>query len=147
MDWTQIIISFITSGAFLGIFLIAEKKTASILDSVDKRSQSAVESAEKLCARYSSLADEYQQQWTLTRQQLSDRETEMMNQIKMNSSLRHELDDAHTLQAVSEMRRCDALKCVNREPPFGMNADIITKSLREKKASRGNTPKPQSYEP
>lgn len=147
MDWTQIIISFITSGAFLGIFLIAEKKTASILDSVDKRSQSAVESAERLCARYSSLADEYQQQWTLTRQQLSDRETEMMNQIKMNSSLRHELDDAHTLQAVSEMRRCDVLKCVNREPPFGMNADIITKSLREKKASRGNTPKPQSYEP
>lgn len=146
MDWTQIIISFITSGAFLGIFLIAEKKTASILDSVDKRSQSAVESAEKLCARYSSLADEYQQQWTLTRQQLSDRETEMMNQIKMNSSLRHELDDAHTLQAVSEMRRCDVLKCVNREPPFGMNADIITKSLRDKKASRGNTPKPQSNE-
>lgn len=147
MDWTQIIISFITSGAFLGIFLIAEKKTASILDSVDKRSQSAVESAEKLCARYSSLADEYQQQWTLTRQQLSDRETEMMNQIKMNSSLRHELDDAHTLQAVSEMRRCDVLKCVNREPPFGMNADIITKSLRDKKASRSNTPKPQSNEP
>ena len=146
MDWTQIIISFITSGAFLGIFLIAEKKTASILDSVDKRSQSAVESAEKLCARYSSLADEYRQQWTLTRQQLSDRETEMMNQIKMNSSLRHELDDAHTLQAVSEMRRCDVLKCVNREPPFGMNADIITKSLRDKKASRGNTPKPQSNE-
>ena len=147
MDWTQIIISFITSGAFLGIFLIAEKKTASILDSVDKRSQSAVESAEKLCARYSSLADEYQQQWTLTRQQLSDRETEMMNQIKMNSSLRHELDDAHTLQAVSEMRRCDVLKCVDREPPFGMNADIITKSLREKKASRNNASKPQSNEP
>lgn len=146
MDWTQIIISFITSGAFLGIFLIAEKKTASILDSVDKRSQSAVESAEKLCARYSSLADEYQQQWTLTRQQLDNREVEMMNQIKMNSSLRHELDDAHTLQAVSEMRRCDVLKCVNREPPFGMNADIITKSLRDKKASRSNTPKPQSNE-
>lgn len=145
MDWTSIITTLISSGAFLGIFLIAEKKTASILDSVDKRSQSAVESAEKLCERYSSLADEYQQQWTLTRSQLDEREAEMMNQVKMNSSLRHELDDAHTLQAVSEMRRCDVLKCVNREPPFGMNADIITKSLRDKKANKAAT-KQQSNE-
>jgi len=136
MDWTQIIIALITSGAFLGIFLIAEKKTAAMLDNVDKRSQTAIASAEKLSERYANLADEHQEQCATLRAQLAQREQELMNQIKMNSSLRHDLDDAHTLQAVSEMRRCDVLKCVNREPPFGTNADIIVSKLKERKRLR-----------
>lgn len=145
MDWTQILIALITSGAFLGIFLIAEKKTAAMLDNVDKRCQTAIASAEKLAEKYAQLADEHQQQCVTLREQLSQREVELMNQIKMNSSLRHDLDDAHTLQAVSEMRRCDVLKCPDREPPFGTNADIIVSKLKERKRARyggedGNAP-------
>lgn len=145
MDWTQIVVALISSGAFLGMFLVAEKKTSAILDSVDKRAQTAISSAEKLAERYLALANEHQEQAATLRTQLSQREAELMNQIKMNSSLRHDLDDSHTLQAVSEMRRCDVLKCPDRQPPFGTNADIIVTKLKERKRTRyggedGNQP-------
>ena len=36
MDWTNIIMTLITSGAFTTIYLLGDKKTSSVLDNVSK---------------------------------------------------------------------------------------------------------------
>ena len=36
MDWTNIIITLITSGAFTAIYLLGDRKTAAVLDNVSK---------------------------------------------------------------------------------------------------------------
>ena len=36
MDWTNIIMTLITSGAFTAIYLLGDRKTASVLENVSK---------------------------------------------------------------------------------------------------------------
>lgn len=36
MDWTQIMMTLITSGAFTAVFLLGDGKTAAVLDNVGK---------------------------------------------------------------------------------------------------------------
>ena len=36
MDWTNIIMTFITSGAFVTVFMLGDRKTSAVLDNVGK---------------------------------------------------------------------------------------------------------------
>lgn len=120
IDWTQIIISFIGIGGLTAIVTLVERKSAAMLDN-----------AKKLAESYKELAEEYQHREERTQQLLELKERELMTQIKMNSSLRHDLDDAHTATAVAKLMYCKNSKCVNRDPPFGCKADEIMKGLRD----------------
>ena len=92
MDWTTIITTLLTllipTGGLVAIFTMAEKKSGMML-----------ENAKQLAESYKQLAEEYQA-----------REAETQNllraQIKMNSGLRHSLDDAHTECAVAKLMYC-----------------------------------------
>lgn len=120
MDWTSIIIAIIGVGGFTGIFLIVEKKSAATL-----------ENAQKLIDMYKDLAEERRQGEERARAQATDSQQELMTQIKMNSSLRHNLDDAHTECAVAKLMYCKKAKCVDRDPPFGNNANIVVEEIKE----------------
>lgn len=120
MDWTSIIIAIIGVGGFTGIFLIVEKKSAATL-----------ENAQKLIDMYKDLAEERRQGEERARAQAADSQQELMTQIKMNSSLRHNLDDAHTECAVAKLMYCKKAKCVDRDPPFGNNANIVVEEIKE----------------
>lgn len=120
MDWTNIVIAIIGAGGFTTIFLIVEKKSAAVL-----------ENAQKLIDMYKSLAEEYKAREAKTQQMSEAKEEALMLQIKMNSSLRHALDDAHTETAVARLMYCKKAKCVDRDPPFGSNADNVVESIKQ----------------
>lgn len=124
MDWTQIITTLLTllipTGGLVAIFTMAEKKSSMML-----------ENAKGLADSYKALAEEYQEREARTQQLLVEKEEALMLQIKMNSSLRHALDDAHTETAVARLMYCKKAKCVDRDPPFGDNADNVIESIKQ----------------
>jgi len=120
MDWTQIIVALISSGALVGVFTLVERKSALML-----------QNASALAESYKKLADEYEEREARTQELLQKKEEELFNQIKMNSSLRHSLDDAHTEVAVAKLMYCRDSKCPHRDPPFGTHADTIVSKTKE----------------
>jgi hypothetical protein len=125
IDWTQVIVAFIGIGGLTAIVTLVERKSAAMLDN-----------AKKLADSYKELAEEYQKREERTQQLLEDKEASLMSQIKMNSSLRHDLDDAHTETAVAKLMYCKNSKCVNRDPPFGCKAEDIMRNLRSEKPGK-----------
>ena len=131
MDWTTIITALIAAiiptGGLVAIVTLVEKKSALML-----------ENAKQLADSYKQLAEEYQQREAETQQLLRSKEQELLNQIKMNSGLRHSLDDAHTECAVAKLMYCRNSKCVQRDPPFGKDANLVVKEMEGKTQKRYN---------
>ena len=129
MDWSQIISDIIGTGGIVTIVLLVEKKSAAIL-----------ENARTLANSYKELAEEYRSRESATQQLLVEKEQELLNQIRMNSSLRHGLDDAHTECAVAKLMYCKKAKCIDRDPPFGSDAGEVVKEAKE--STRRNYQRP-----
>lgn len=131
MDWTTIITALIAAiiptGGLVAIVTLVEKKSALML-----------ENAKQLADSYKQLAEEYQQREAETQQLLRSKEQELLNQIKMNSGLRHSLDDAHTECAVAKLMYCRNSKCVDRDPPFGKDANLVVTEMEGKTKKRYN---------
>ena len=131
MDWTAIITALIAAiiptGGLVAIVTLVEKKSALML-----------ENAKQLADSYKQLAEEYQQREAETQQLLRSKEQELLNQIKMNSGLRHSLDDAHTECAVAKLMYCKNSKCVDRDPPFGKDANLVVTEMEGKTKKRYN---------
>ena len=131
MDWTTIITALIAAlvptGGLLAIVTMTEKKSALML-----------ENAKQLADSYKQLADEYQQREKETQQLLKEKEDELLKQIRMNSGLRHSLDDAHTECAVAKLMYCRNSKCPQRDPPFGKDADLVVQEMEQKTQKRYN---------
>lgn len=131
MDWTTIITTLLTllvpTGGLLAIFTISEKKSGMIL-----------ENAKSLAESYKQLAEEYQTREAATQELLRAKESELLAQIKMNSGLRHSLDDAHTECAVAKLMYCRNSKCIQRDPPFGKDASLVVKEMETKTQKRYN---------
>ena len=131
MDWTQITITLLTllipTGGLVAIFTLAEKKSALML-----------ENAKQLAESYKALAEEYKTREASTQQLLKDKEDELLKQIRMNSGLRHSLDDAHTECAVAKLMYCRNSKCEKRDPPFGKDANLVVQEMESKTRKRYN---------
>lgn len=123
MDWTEIIKTLLTllipTGGLVAIFTMAEKKSAMML-----------ENAKALANSYKDLADEYKSREARTQEILEAKEEALVIQQKLNGSLRHELDDAHTAEAVARLMYCKKAKCIDRDPPFGCNADSVVENIK-----------------
>ena len=131
MDWSQIISSLIETGGLAALFIV-------IITATEKKSAAMLENAKQLAASYKDLADEYQSREAETQKLLQKKEQELLAQIKMNSGLRHSLDDAHTECAVAKLMYCKNSKCVQRDPPFGKDANLVVKEMEQKTQKRYN---------
>jgi hypothetical protein len=131
MNWTTIITTLLTllipTGGLVAIFTMAEKKSSMML-----------ENAKALAESYKQLAEEYQAREKETQELLRAKEMELLGQIKMNSGLRHSLDDAHTECAVAKLMYCKNSKCIERDPPFGKDANLVVKEMEAKTQKRYN---------
>ena len=129
MDWTSIITAaiaaLIPTGGLLAIVTMTEKKSALML-----------QNAKDLSESYKALAQEYQTRESETRSLLEKKDEELNKQIRMNSGLRHSLDDAHTECAVAKLMYCKNSKCDHRDPPFGKDASLVVKEMEEKTKKR-----------
>lgn len=136
MDWTQIIVALIASGGLTTFFLLSEKKSGESIENALKLCREAMARTEVLSDKYLQLANEYQDQAMKANARADAKETELMNQIKINSSLHHKMDDAHTRCAVLELTHCElALTCPNKRPPITTTA---TKYLEQTERNNGN---------
>lgn len=127
MDWTQIIVALISSGAFLGIFLVTEKKSAAVLESVDKRSSAAIESAQKLGDGYQEIAQSWEHRASQLQGEL-DRKNDKIDELhKQISEMSRELDRAHSEETLAKLMICDKTACQKRRPPFGRGVDYDIK--------------------
>ena len=131
MDWSQIISSLIETGGLAALFIV-------IITATEKKSAAMLENAKQLAASYKELADEYQSREAETQKLLQKKEQELLGQIKMNSGLRHSLDDAHTECAVAKLMYCKNSKCPQRDPPFGKDANLVVKEMEQKTQKRYN---------
>lgn len=114
MEWTSIITAFITNGAFLGIFMIAERKAAAAIRNSNEQYRVLKEFCEDLQARY-------------------DRETDKVGRLYDEiAGLHRELDCKSTEAAVASVMRCDTIECAMRRPPLG------TAFRQEQKKTPGN---------
>lgn len=131
MDWSAIISSLIETGGLAALFIV-------IITATEKKSAAMLENAKALAQSYKDLADEYQSREADTQNLLQKKEQELLAQIKMNSGLRHSLDDAHTECAVAKLMYCKNSKCPQRDPPFGKDANLIVKEMEQKTQKRYN---------
>lgn len=123
MDWTSIILALIGTGGLVSLLL-------GLVTLVEKKSAAMLENAKALAESYQQLANEYQERESKTQELLREKEAELLNQIKMNSSLRHNLDDAHTECAVAKLMYCKKAKCIDRDPPFGSDAGKVLADMK-----------------
>ena len=131
MDWTTIITALIAA-------LVPTGGLVAIVTMVEKKSALMLENAKQLAQSYKELAEEYQQRENETQQLLKNKEEELLKQIRMNSGLRHGLDDAHTECAVAKLMYCRNSKCVQRDPPFGKDANLVVQEMEQKTQKRYN---------
>lgn len=131
MDWTAVITALIAAliptGGILAIVTMTEKKSGLML-----------QNAKDLAASYKDLAEEYKNREASTQQLLREKEDELLKQIRMNSGLRHSLDDAHTECAVAKLMYCRNSKCEKRDPPFGKDANLVVQEMESKTRKRYN---------
>lgn len=123
MDWTSIFLALIGTGGLVSLLL-------GLVTLVEKKSAAMLENAKALAESYQQLANEYQERESKTQELLREKEAELLNQIKMNSSLRHNLDDAHTECAVAKLMYCKKAKCIERDPPFGSDAGKVLADMK-----------------
>lgn len=136
MDWTQIIVAFIAAGGLTAVCLLVEKKSGASIDNALKLCQDSMSRTELLADKYLQLANEYQEQAEKAQERADAKEAELLNQTKINSSLHHKLDDAHTRCAVLELTHCErALTCSNKLPPITATAK---KYLDQTERANGN---------
>ncbi|HBH09071.1 MAG TPA: hypothetical protein DDX40_06700 [Rikenellaceae bacterium] len=108
MDWTSIIVTLITSGAFTTIYFLGDRKTASVLDNVSKTID-----------QWRGLVDEYKNESEALRQQLADKDVKIDQLYKSIGTLRDRGDKLSSRVAYLNAFRCKKIKCMDREPPFG----------------------------
>lgn len=115
MDWTQIIVAMLGTGGFVGLFLIAERKTKAQMANMEQA--------------YQLLNDQYTKM-----QERFDVETDKVGKLHGEiEDLHNKLDAANTRASVSEMKRCDIITCVNRRPPLSdtWRMDVIDEGTDE----------------
>ena len=107
MDWTTIITTFLSSGVFLGLFLITERKTSAAMKNT--QSQSA----------------EWQKLYEEEKLDNDKKDAKIADLIHEKDQLRDERDAALSDKArclISaaklDILRCDCLNCDRRHPPL-----------------------------
>lgn len=120
MDWTQVVINFITSGAFLALFTIRERKTEMMLNN-----------SAKLNDGWMQLANERQEMLKEKDKKLDEKDEKIDELYRINSSLRHKLDDSNTRAAVAEVMICDKMACGDRNPPLGTHMHVHCGGCKE----------------
>ena len=124
MDWTTIVTTLIAAliptGGFLGLFTIRERKTELMLNN-----------ASKLNDGWTQLANERQEMLKEKDKKLDEKDIKIDELYRINSSLRHKLDDSNTRAAVAEVMICDKMACGDRNPPLGTHMHLHCNGCKE----------------
>ncbi len=124
MDWTNIIITLITSGAFTAIYLLGDRKTAAVLDNVSK----TIDQWQELLGEVKcELADQREASKTAKddyEAHLVVKDNKIDSLYKEIAVLRDRNDRLSSNVARLTIVRCWKVGCGDRQPPMGTKVSV-----------------------
>ena len=129
MEWgniTTLVAEVLFGGGLLVFVTIKDKKTAAILDNM-----------QRVIEEERALADEYKREVAMLKEQSEKREEHIRQQEeyikelhKDKSDLHDKLDKANSRAAVNKLLKCQEVGCEKRRPPLGEGAAETFKQIR-----------------
>lgn len=122
MDWTSIIMTLITSGAFTAIYLLGERKTSAVLDNVGKSID-----------QWKLIVEEYKREKEAMQADIDRKDKKIDSLYTQIGILKDDKDKLSSKVAYLSVVKCSEVGCVKRQPPFGSN-----QKQNDKKLTNGN---------
>ena len=122
----MLIAEFLLGGGIIAIVTIKDKKTAAILDNMQKVIDEERELANQYKAEAESLRDECRKKDDNSRKQ----EDYIRELHKEKSDLHDRLDKANSRAAVNKLLKCQEIGCSQRRPPLGEGATDTFRQIR-----------------
>lgn len=129
MEWgtiTTLVAEVLFGGGLLAFVTIKDKKTAAILENMQKVIEEERDLAGEYRAEVASLKEEIKQKDADSRKQ----EEYIRTLHKDNSDLHEKLDKANSRAAVNKLLKCQEVGCNKRRPPLGEGAVDTFKQIR-----------------
>ncbi len=130
MEWgtiTTLVAEVLFGGGLLAFVTIKDKKTAAILENMQKVIEEERDLASEYKSEISSLKEEIKQKDSDARKQ----EEYIRTLHKENSDLHDKLDKANSRAAVNKLLKCQEVGCNKRRPPLGEGAVDTFKQIRD----------------
>lgn len=118
MDWTSIIMTLITSGAFTAIYLLGDKKTSAVLDNVGKSID-----------QWKLIVEEYKREKEAMQADIDRKDKKVDSLYNQIGVLRDSNDKLSSKVAYLSVVKCTEIGCPKRKPPFGTNQKSNEKQL------------------
>ncbi len=122
MDWTNIFVTLITSGAFVTVYLVGDKKTASVLENVSKTIDQWRGLVDEVKADLASERKERREMLADYERRLEAKDNKLDSQYREIGVWRDRSDKLGSKVAYYRAFECRKVKCLDREPPFGSGA-------------------------
>lgn len=129
MEWgtiTALVAELLFGGGLLAFVTIKDKKTAAILENMQKVIDELRGLVSEYKAENKALKEEIKQKDAEARKQ----EEYIKEQHKEKSDLHEKLDKANSRAAVNKLLKCQKIGCGQRRPPLGEGAAETFKQIR-----------------
>lgn len=120
MDWTSIIMTLITSGAFTAIYLLGERKTSAVLDNVGKSID-----------QWKLIVEEYKREKEAMQSDIDRKDKKIDSLYTQIGILKDDKDKLSSKVAYLSVVKCTEVGCIKRQPPFGANQRTNEKQLTD----------------
>lgn len=124
MDWTNIIMTLITSGAFTTIYLLGDKKTSSVLDNVSKTIDQWQELVKEVKQELLEQREEFRNSKVEYDARLVTKDNKIDSLYKEIAVLRDRNDKLSSNVARLTIVRCWEVGCGTRQPPMGTKVSV-----------------------
>ena len=129
MEWgtiTTLVAEVLFGGGLLAFVTIKDKKTAAILENMQRVIEEERDLAKEYRTEVGSLKEEIKQKDADAKSQ----EEYIRTLHRENSELHEKLDKANSRAAVNKLLKCQEVGCSQRRPPLGEGAADTLKQIR-----------------
>lgn len=129
MDWgsiTTLVAEVLFGGGLLVFVTIKDKKTAAILDNM----QRVIEELRALAAEYKAEVVSLKAELAKKDDESREQEAYIRELHKQNSELYDQRDKANSRAAINKLLKCQKIGCGKRRPPLGEGAADTFRQIR-----------------
>jgi predicted RNase H-like nuclease (RuvC/YqgF family) len=130
MEWgtiTTLVAEVLFGGGLLAFVTIKDKKTAAILENMQRVIEEERDLSKEYKSEITSLKEEIKEMHEDKRKQ----EEYIKELHKEKSDLHDKLDKANSRAAVNKLLKCQEIGCAHRRPPLGEGAADTFRQIRE----------------
>lgn len=130
MEWgtiTTLVAEVLFGGGLLAFVTIKDKKTAVILENMQK----VIEEERELAKEYRNEVGSLKEEIKRKDETIRENEAYIRTLHKENSEIHDKLDKANSRAAVNKLLKCQEIGCGKRRPPLGEGAADTFKQIRE----------------